>query len=315
MPPLRQAETVFLCNPAAGRGRTRRLAANLRETLSASGVRGEWLETREPGEATALAERSARDGAGTVVAIGGDGTVNEAVDGLMRLPAEKRPAFGHLPTGTGNDYAKTLGLTPRNLGGAVRVLGKRLLKRLDVGEVNGRFFANGVGVGFDGAVAEGVGRVPWLGGVAAYVASAVTTLATWRNFRLRLEADGEVFEGPALLACVSLGRCCGGGFYLTPSAEPDDGLFDLCTLGDFGRLEALWSIPKALSGRHVSLRKASIRRARRVTLSSDRPLVAHLDGNLFRQAASPDPLVFGIHPGALEVVGRWEGKSGAQGRN
>jgi diacylglycerol kinase (ATP) len=141
-----------------------------------------------------------------------------------------------------------------------------------------------------------------------------TVLKGWTNFELTLTADGRVLDGPAFLAAVANGPRSGGGFLLAPAACPDDGLFDVCRLGDLGKLEALRHLPKALDGSHVGLSWVTILRAREVTLASDRPLTAHIDGNLVVGAGYPEPLVFRMHPRALRVVGNWE-RDGAQGRN
>ena len=108
-----------------------------------------------------------------------------------------------------------------------------------------------------------------------------------------------MLDGPSLLGCVAIGITSGGGFRLTPGAIPDDGLFDVCRLGDFGRLEALRHLPSAITGKHVSLAKVTLLRAKSVTLRSDRPLTAHVDGNLLKGVGHPEPLVFRMHPGAL----------------
>jgi len=136
-----------VANPAAGKGRQGRQEQRLRAALEAAGVAGEWLETRAPDDGIALAEGSAREGASMVVAVGGDGTVNEVVGGLLRVPAETRPLLGVFPAGTGNDYSRLLGLRAWDVEGAARVLLDRRVRTLDAGEVNGRFFANGVGLG------------------------------------------------------------------------------------------------------------------------------------------------------------------------
>ena len=165
-----------------------------------------------------------------------------------------------------------------------------------MGEVNGRFFANSVGLGFDGAVAEAASKVRYLKGFPAYLWSVFTVLKDWTNFELTLTADGRVLEGLAFLAAVANGPRSGGGFLLAPAAQPDDGLFDVCRLGDLGKLEALRHLPKALDGSHVGLPWVTILRAREVILASDRPLTAHVDGNLVFSAGHPDPLVFRMHP-------------------
>jgi diacylglycerol kinase (ATP) len=315
---LTEQKIVFIANPAAGKGREGRQEWRVRAQVEKAGVAGDWIETEAPDHGIALAERSARDGASLVVAVGGDGTVNEVVGGLMRLPKEERPLLGVLPAGTGCDYARVLGLRRWDIPGAAAVLREGKVRTLDAGEVNGRFFANGVGLGFDGAVAADAAKLRLIRGFAAYLTAVFRVLRTWENFRLAVEVDGEVLDGPAILAAVAIGPASGGGFYLTPDAKPDDGLFDICRLGDFGKLEALRHLPKTLNGSHVRLAKTTIRRGRSVTLRSDRPLTAHVDGNVFTGVAHATPLRFKMHEGALRVVGRWDGpapENGAQGRN
>lgn len=277
----------------------------IRAALASAGLEGEFLDTERPGHAIHLAEDAGRSGADVVVAIGGDGTVNEVVNGLMRLPAAKRPAFGLVPDGTGNDYGFALGLRPGDLADASRAIAEGKTRVLDVGEVNGRFFANSVGLGFDGAVAEAASKVRYLKGFPAYLWSVFTVLKGWANFELTLTVDGRVIEGRAFLAAVANGPRSGGGFLLAPSAQPDDGLFDVCRLGDLGKLEALRHLPKALDGSHVGLPWVTILRGREIRLSSDRPLTAHIDGNLVFGAGNLQPLVFKMHPRALRVIGNW----------
>ncbi len=300
-----QQRIVFIANPAAGKGRAGRQGRHVRARVESAGVRGEWLRTEAPGHGTALAERSAREGASAVVAVGGDGTVNEVVAGLMRVPREERPLLGVLPAGTGCDYARLLGLRRWDIADAAAVLREGRVRTLDAGDVNGRFFANGVGLGFDGEVAADAAKFRLIRGFAAYLTSVFRVLKTWKNFRLLADVDGEILDGPAILAAVTIGPASGGGFYLTPGAKPDDGLFDVCRLGDFGKLEALRHLPKALDGSHVHLAKTTIRRGRSVTLSADRPLTAHVDGNVLTGVAHETPLRFRMHAGALDVIGRW----------
>lgn len=289
-------------NPAAGKGRTARDRDAIRAALEKAGAGGSFVETERAGHGIALAENAARDGAEAVVAIGGDGTVNEVVNGLLRVPEERRPAFGVVPDGTGNDYGFLLGLRPGDLDGAARAIAAGATRLLDAGEVNGRFFANGVGLGFDGAVAEAAARVRYLKGFAAYLWSVFAVLREWENFELTVTADGRTISGQAFLAAVANGPRSGGGFLLAPDAQPDDGLFDVCRLGNLGKLEALRHLPKALDGSHVGLPWVTILRAREVVLASDRPLTAHVDGNLATGVAHPEPLRIRILPRALRVL-------------
>lgn len=309
---------VFIANPAAGKGREGRQAERIRADVERAGVHGTWRATEAPGHGVALAEECARGGADVVVAVGGDGTVSEVVGGLMRVPKESRPILAVLPAGTGCDYARLLGHRRWDIAGAAALLRERSIRVLDAGDVNGRFFANGVGLGFDGAVAADAAKLRLIRGFAAYLTAVFRVLRTWENFRLTAEIDGEALDGKAILAAVTIGPASGGGFYLTPDARPDDGLFDFCRLGDFRKLEAVRHLPKALNGSHVSLAKTAMRRGRAVILRSDRPLIAHVDGNVISGVAHEEPLVFRMHERALRVIGGWdrpEGRNGAQGRN
>jgi YegS/Rv2252/BmrU family lipid kinase len=289
-------------NPAAGKGRAARDREAIRAALEKTGAGGTFVETQRAGHGITLAEEAARDGAEAVVAIGGDGTVNEVVNGLLRVSAAKRPALGVVPDGTGNDYGYMLGLRPGDLDGAARVIAAGTTRVLDAGEVSGRFFANSVGLGFDGAVAETAAKVRYLKGFPAYLWSVFAVLRTWENFELTSTVDGRAISGRGFLAAVANGPRSGGGFLLAPDAEPDDGLLDVCRLGDLGKLEALRHLPKALDGSHVGLPWATILRGSEVVLASDRPLTAHVDGNLATGVAHPDPLRIRILPRALRVL-------------
>jgi diacylglycerol kinase (ATP) len=296
---------VFVANPAAGKGREGREERRLRTEFEKAGVSGEWLETSSPDDGIALAERSAREGAELVVAVGGDGTVNEVVGGLMRVPKERRPLLAVFPAGTGNDYSRVLGLTKWDVAGAAEVILRREVRTLDAGQVNGRFFANSVGLGFDGEVAADAAKLRLIRGFAAYLTAVFRVLRTWENFHLTADIDGEVLEGPSILAAVAIGPASGGGFHLAPDARPDDGLFDVCRLGDFSKLEALRHLPRAISGSHLGLDKVWLRRGRAVRLRADRPLTAHVDGNLLTGVAYWTPLEIRMLEGALSVLGRW----------
>jgi len=302
---LPDEKIAFIANPAAGKGREGREGRRLRAGLERAGVAGEWLQTSAPDDGIALAERSAREGATLVVAVGGDGTVNEVVGGLMRVPKEGRPLLAVFPAGTGNDYSRVLGLTKWDVEGAADAIRRRDVRTLDAGDVNGRFFANSVGLGFDGEVAADAARLRYVRGFAAYLTAVFRVLRTWENFHLTADVDGAVLEGPSILAAVAIGPASGGGFHLAPDARPDDGLFDVCRLGDFTKTEALRHLPKAISGSHVRLDKVTLRRGRSVTLRADRPLTAHVDGNLLTGVAYWEPLAIRMHAGALRVVGRW----------
>jgi YegS/Rv2252/BmrU family lipid kinase len=283
-------------NPAAGNGRARSEAPAVARRLRERGAEFEIVRTLAPGHATELArEFAAAEADGVVAVLGGDGTVHEVVQALGASGGRGVLAF--LPGGGGNDAFRTIG-SPRDLMDAVDVAFGGREKRLDLGVFAGEFFFNGVGIGLDGAAAARSKEFRRLRGLPAYLLSAVATIATFEAPVLTLSADGFRREESALLCAIGNGPSCGGGFLLTPDAVADDGLLDACLFGELGRLRTLATLPKALTGAHRRHPKATFARAMAFTVSSDRPLFAHADGEIRRPEF---PVEFGVLPGAVRV--------------
>ncbi|HET7451369.1 MAG TPA: diacylglycerol kinase family protein [Thermoanaerobaculia bacterium] len=283
-------------NPAAGNGRARERAAAVARRLRELGAEFDVVRTLAPGHATEIArEFVAAEPDGVVAVLGGDGTVHEVVQALGRSAGRGVLAF--LPGGGGNDAARTIG-SPKTLAAAVDVACGGVERRLDLGTFGGEYFFNGVGVGLDGAAAARSKEYARLRGLPAYLAAAVATIATFEAPVLTLSSDGFRREGRSLLCAVGNGPSCGGGFLLTPDAVPDDGLLDACLFGEIGRLRTLATLPRALTGAHRRHPKATFARAAAFTLASDRPLVAHADGEIRRPEF---PVAFSLLPGAIRA--------------
>ena len=283
-------------NPAAGNGRARGEAAAVARRLRERGAEFEIVRTLAPGHATELArDFAAAEPDGVVAVLGGDGTVHEVVQALGASAGRGVLAF--LPGGGGDDACRTIG-SPKDLDGAVDAACGGAEKRLDLGLFAGEFFFNGVGVGLDGAAAARSKAFTRLRGLPAYLLAAVATIATFEAPVLRLEGAGFRREEKALLCAIGNGPSCGGGFLLTPDARPDDGLLDACLFGAMGRLETLANLPKALTGGHRNHPKATFARGPSFTLSADRPLYAHADGEIRRPEF---PAAFSVVPGAIRV--------------
>ncbi|MGH9442829.1 MAG: diacylglycerol/lipid kinase family protein [Thermoanaerobaculia bacterium] len=283
-------------NPAAGNGREPRRLAKAVARLRERKADFEVCVTTAPGHATELArDFLAAEPDGVLVAVGGDGTVHEIVQAMGSAPGKGALCF--VPAGGGNDAARTIG-SPRAPEAAVDLALEGAEKVLDLGLFGREFFFNGVGVGLDGATAAKSKEFRRLRGLPAYLAAALATIARYENPVLKLEGDSGCWEGRALLCAVGNGPSCGGGFLLTPDASPSDGDLDACMLGDFGRLEALANLPKALSGAHRNHPKASFFRGASFALDSDRPLFAHADGEIRRPEF---PMKFTVVPGAIRV--------------
>lgn len=267
--------TPLIINPVAGKGAGRALAEALVDRLSAYGVTTETHFTQERGHAEALVAEAAAAHTSVIVA-GGDGTVCEAVNGAMR--AERPPAIGLLPLGTGNDFAKMLGLD-HDWQAACRRVADGRTRSVDIGCCNGRYFANGVGIGFDAQVAAEASRVRYLRGNAVYFLALARTLALrYATPHVRIEHDGGTLNHRVTLVAAANGRWYGGAFRIAPDAEIDDGYLELVVARGLGRLGILRLVPRVLRGTHVRDPAVEVMRTRRATVISDVPLPAHVDG-------------------------------------
>lgn len=295
---------VVVLNPAAGRGQGARRRAELERKLAAtaSQTRGnqadcaEWriVTTTAPGTAGALAAEAAAQGADVVAAAGGDGTLGEVVNGLVGTGAR----LGLLPLGTGNDFARCLGIGT-DLDLAVRTLFSGVPQPVDLGRAQDRWFINVAGCGFDAVVAERVNRgFRRLHGTAAYIAAVFQTLLTFRPAAMRLTLDGETRQERAMLCTIANSQSYGGGMRIAPDARIDDGLFDVCLLRETGRLEFLRAFPRVFRGTHVTHPKVMMLRARHIAIESDPPLPILIDGDV----VGTTPVEFTLSPRAIEVL-------------
>lgn len=287
----------IILNPWSDKGKAGQRESLIRSLLNQYHLSFEIARTSGRGEAIALARAAAERGCyRAVVAAGGDGTINEIVNGLLGTHVP----LGFLPIGTGNDIIKMFDLSPARLDDAVRRLRDGQVRPVDVGVVNGRAFLNGLGVGFDACIAVEASRLKRVHGFAVYVVALIKALIRFRPPEMTISFDGQTITRRMLLASVSNGRCHGGGFWITPDAEIDDGLFDLCLVNQLRIDEFARHIPKVLKGRHTRLRQVTMARAREVIIDSSTPVAAHVDGEIL----GTDLRHFEVKllPGALNVL-------------
>jgi diacylglycerol kinase (ATP) len=292
---------LAIINPVAGRGRATRVWEHLRREVA--GVRGwECATSQRVGHARELAQAAAGAGYECVVAVGGDGTVCEVASGV----AHTMTALASIPAGTGNDSARNLGIPSHPLAAASLVLqGKP--RRIDVGEIRtaqaASCFVNVAGFGFDAEVAWRVNRIPRVvGGTAPYVAGVLQTLWRYRSPRVRINLGGadeeRLVDRQAFLVAVANGASYGGGMLIAPEARPDDGLFDVCLVGDVTRLEVLRLVPRLYSGGHRHHPSVEFFRCRELTADADQQVRCHADGELVGYL----PASFRLYPGGLLCV-------------
>ena len=257
------------------------------------------METAAEGQGRELARRAVEEGAKIVVAAGGDGTLNEVVNGLMESGEDRRNVtLGLLPLGTGNDFARCIGLGT-DLKLAVETLFNGKSQSVDVGQAQGRWFINIAGCGFDAIVAERVNRgFRLLHGTSAYLAAIAHSLLHLKAAELTLTLDGETHHIRALMCSVANATSYGGGMKVTPDARIDDGLFDICLLADAGRMEFVRAFPCVFKGSHITHPKVTMLRARNVYIESDPPLPLLIDGEVL----GTTPVTFTLVPNALQIL-------------
>jgi len=298
--------TLVILNPWAGRGRGAQSKGALLRGLADAGIDFELAETTGPGHATGLARAAAEQGAERIIVAGGDGTIHEVANAILSLPrapdGATAAALGVIPLGTGNDFAKLLGVHKLPPGVAAARLAAARADRFDVGRVQGEYFDNIFGVGFDVEVVRQANRITRLKGVAVYLAAIYRTFATFRAPVLMVRCAEHTETGALMMLAVTIGVCGGGSFYIAPRADPKDGWLDVCLVRKVGLMRFLTAVPRVMKGTHASLDDVAMYRSKEVTIASTdgHPLVLQLDGEL-RETAVTEVTVT-IEPGALRVM-------------
>jgi len=297
------ADTIHLfLNPTAGRGRASRRHPRILELLSRSDLQIEDHASQSAGDLETQVLRAVDAGATHVVVAGGDGSVYEAVNGIMR--SDNTAALGVIPTGTGNDFAKACDI-PLNWEHATRLLGDRIKahespRKIDLGRFNDRFFANGAGVGLDAKItriAQSI-RLP-IGDLVYVLAIFRTMMDRIATPHLQITAGDYAWEGPVTLVAVSNGPWVGSMFHISPSAINSDNIMNLLIVKPVTRRRILSLLPKLMNGQHMQETEIIHRPVTALTIKSEQPIPSHLDGEV--QALQTDFEV-SVLPGALHLL-------------
>lgn len=288
-------EVTVLVNPHAGRGRARRIAGAAIAELRRLRVGVEMVVTRSAAHARDEAARVVADGRDAVVVCGGDG----AVSGVLPVLAGGSTPLGLLPGGSGNDFARSLGLPVRDPVAAARVVALGAAERVDLGRVGGdRWFGTVVAAGFDARVNERMNAMTWPRGRLRYHAALVGELAAFRPLPFVLEVDGRRRELEAMLVAVGNTASYGGGMRICPGARVDDGLLDVTVVTRISRTKLMRLFPSVYPGTHVRRPEVLTLRGRSVRLAAA-SVVAYADG----ERVGPLPVSCSVVPGALAVLG------------
>ena len=297
------AETVHLfLNPTAGRGRAGKREPRIRELLNRPEFPLEVHLSKDVGDLESQVQRHVESGARRLVVAGGDGSIHEAANGIMRAGGDA--ALGVIPSGTGNDFAKASGI-PLDWEHATALLADRLAandhgRSVDIGRINERYFANGAGIGFDAKVTQIARsyRMP--------IGDLVYLLAIFRGMvdgvatpHMRITAGKTIWDGPITLANVASGPWIGGMFHIAPDARNDDGVFDLLIAAPMSRVQILGLLPKLIKGTHMHEKTIVHEPVTRLRVECSSPVASHLDGEVQPQQ---EEFEIELLPGALHLL-------------
>lgn len=277
-------DTVSLfVNPIAGRGRTGRRLQRIKELFAESGVAIRVIEGRSAGDLEEAVAASVNAGTRKVVVAGGDGSVHEAVNGILQ--AGSNASLGIVPTGTGNDFAKACGV-PLAWEHATRLLTERLAagaptRTVDLGRMNDRYFANSAGIGFDAKVTRIAVSIRWPIGDLVYLLAILRCLYDGiATPELVIQSEDDVWRGPVTLVSISNGPWAGGMFHIAPMADNADGKLEMLRVEPVSRTRIFSLLPKLMRGRHMNEPEIVHQAVRRMTVTAAAPVESHLDGEV-----------------------------------
>ncbi len=303
MPP----KVKIILNPMADMGNAWKVANDLRPMITEYG-NADWSGTVYPTHATELAKQAAEQGYERIVAMGGDGTVHEVVNGIMHLPEGRRPDLGVVPVGSGNDFAHAIGV-PLESDRALACALAGTPSAIDLGLMTDEhghkeYFDNTLGIGFDAVVTIRSHRLPVVRGFLMYLTAVIQTIILNHDPALmQIQTEDRQWEQSNLMLTMCNGPREGGGFLVAPDAKLDDGLLHYAMIRKVSRPMMFRLVPEVMRGTHGRFKPVLLGSCTRMSVKADRPLYIHADGEILTSFGSNlRQLSFELLPGALKVV-------------
>jgi diacylglycerol kinase (ATP) len=297
----------IILNPMADMGNAWRVARDLRSITEQHGD-VDWSGTVYPGHGIELAKQAGEQGYDMVIAMGGDGTVHEVVNGLMKLPAEKRPILGVVPVGTGNDFGHALNIAQQPTIALTRALEgeSSTVDLCMMTDEHGRteYFDNTLGIGFGAMVTIRSHKIPILRGFLIYLIAVIQTIILDHvPITMHIQADEQEWQQKVKYLVVCNGPREGGGFLVAPDAKVGDGMMNYVMITDVSRPMMFRILPEVMKGTHGRFKQIRMGVCKNFSLTADRPLYIHADGEIFSGPGTDlRKLSFEVLPDALKVV-------------
>lgn len=297
----------IILNPMADMGNAWRVARDLRSiTEQHGGV--DWSGTVYPGHAIELAKQAGEQNYDMVIAMGGDGTVHEVVNGIMQISEDERPVLAVVPVGSGNDFAHAIGAPIKSEHALVHALNSES-SLVDLGQMTDEhgkkeYFDNTIGIGFDTVVTIRSHRIPLLRGFLMYLTAVIQTIFLNHDpITMQIETGEQKWEQSNLLLTICNGPREGGGFMIAPDAKIDDGILHYAMIKKVSRPMMFRLVPEVMNGTHGRFKQVTMGSCKKMSVSADRPMYIHADGEIYSGFGTDvRNVTFEVLPGVLKVV-------------
>lgn len=294
----------FIVNPTAGAGAGKLVIPELENQISKRSLDASVLITERHDHAIELSKSALEKGCTHIIAVGGDGTMNEVARPLV---GQKQITTGLIPAGTGNDFIQILGFPNRFSEADWEIFFSQSTIQMDVGQVNGLYFLNGMGLGFDAQVAAenyvAPGEVAKASGKGKYIWHIVKTLLFYRERRVAITSRGEQQETDCFINTISIGRRFAGSFFLTPEAIANDGLLDVCMIKKLNLLQRFKILSMVPKGTHIHDKKVDYYKTEKLKVDFGKKVPFHVDGELYFDTTFEVSLL----PSAVNIIYKKEG--------
>ncbi len=289
--------TKFIINPDSSRGKVKKKIEQIKKYIKELNIDSSIDFTQKSKHAKELAKRAVTENFEIVVAVGGDGTVHEVINGIYGTNS----SLGIIPIGAGNDLSTCLGIPQKDIKKAIEIINIRKTKKIDLGKINGEYFAGVAGTGFDTMVVDFAFKhrnLLKLLGSLFYIYGVYNVLIRFKHIFFKLITKDNTIEKKAMTIAVGNSWMYGGGMKVVPDAKLDDGLFDVCIVEEISKLEFLKVFPRVFSGTHITHPAVKIFRTDFLRIESNKKISVQADGEIIKSL----PANFELIPKALSVI-------------